>query len=88
LNWHITYEKGRGKRKGDDVGTKSIDFEDSKVLWQQFSSPLPGEYKVEATLSDDTGKKIDSKVGTVTIKGSAVTPAADDKKKDSDDEDK
>lgn len=87
LTWRITYENVAGKGKGEEVGTKSIDFEGSKALWQQFSSPLPGEYKVEATLSDDTGKKIESKAGTVTIKGSAVAPTADDSKKTSDDDD-
>jgi hypothetical protein len=73
LTWKITYENVKGKGKGDEVGTNTVDFEGSKQLWQSFSSPLPGEYKVEATLSDTDGKKIDSKSGTLTIKGDAPT---------------
>ena len=87
LTWKITYDEVKGKSKGEEVGTNTVDFEGSKQLWQSFSSPLPGEYGVEATLSDAEGKKIDSKSGNLTIKGSAPTaPSADDKKKsDTDD---
>jgi hypothetical protein len=86
LNWRITYEKVAGKAAGEEIGTKSIDFDGSKVLWQQFSSPLPGEYKAEATLTDESGKKLDSKSGTVTITGTAPseTKKGDDKKDDDD----
>ncbi len=84
LNWRMTYDNVKGRDKGEEIGTKSIDFEDSKQLWQQFSSPLPGEYGVEATLTDEAGKKIDSKKATVTIKASSSSPSDDsnDKKKD------
>ena len=87
LTWKLTYEAVQGKSKGAEVGTNTVDFEGSKQLWQSFSSPLPGEYAVEATLSDAEGKKIDSKSGKLTIKGSApASPSAADKKKsDSDD---
>jgi len=68
LTFKVTYENVAGKGKGEEVGAKTTDVEGSMILWQQFSSPLPGEYKVEATLNDDTGKQIDSKSGTVTIK--------------------
>lgn len=87
LTWKITYDNVQGKSKGGEVGTNTVDFEGSKQLWQSFSSPLPGEYGVEATLSDAEGKKIDSKSGKLTIKGSAPTaPSAEDKKKaDTDD---
>ena len=86
LTFKVTYENVPGKGKGEEVGNKTTDVEGSMILWQQFSSPLPGEFKVEATLSDDTGKQIDSKSGTVTVKGSAPTApsAADDKKTDDD----
>lgn len=87
LTWKITYDDVQGKSKGAEVGTNTVDFEGSKQLWQSFSSPLPGEYGVEATLSDAEGKKIDSKSGKLTIKGSApAAPSAEDKKKsDTDD---
>ena len=84
LTWKITYENVPGKGKGESVGDKTMDFEGSKMLWQQFSTPLPGEYKVEATLSDDTGKKIDNKSGTLTVKGSAPNSSTSDTKKDDD----
>lgn len=75
LTWRISYDNVKGKDKGEEVGTKDIEFEGSKQLWQQFSSPLPGEYKVEATLFDDTGKQIDQKTGMVTITGTAPASA-------------
>ena len=82
LTWKITYDDVQGKPRGSELGTNTVDFEGSKQLWQSFSSPLPGEYAVEATLSDGDGKKIDGKTGKLTIKGSAPTaPSADDKKK-------
>ncbi len=90
LNFKITYENVQGKGKGEEVGQKSTDVEGSMILWQSFSSPLPGEYKVVATLSDESGKQIDQKSGTLTIKGTApaAPPANTEKKKtDSDDED-
>lgn len=88
LTWKITYDNVQGKGKGEEVGTNTVDFEGSKQLWQSFSSPLPGEYKVEATLSDAEGKSIDNKSGTLSIKGSAPTATTKgDKLKASDDDD-
>ncbi len=68
LKWRITYDNVEGKGKGEAVGENVVDFEGSKQLWQSFSTPLPGEYKVEATLSDAEGKQIDAKTGSVTVK--------------------
>lgn len=85
LTFKITYENVPGKGKGEEIGSKTTDVEGSMMLWQQFSSPLPGDYKVEATLNDESGKKIDSKSGTVKITGSA--PAASDAKKSDDNKD-
>lgn len=89
LNFKITYENVQGKGKGEVVGQKSTDVEGSMILWQQFSSPLPGEYKVVATLSDESGKQIGERFGTVTITGTApaAAPPTSDKKKSDDDED-
>ncbi len=66
--------------------TKSIDFEGARPIWLQFSVPAAGTYKVDATLKDDTGKTIDSKSGTITVKGSAAPPPSSDSKKDEDDD--
>lgn len=85
LTWRITYENVPGKGKGEEVGKNTVDFEGSKQLWQSFSSPLPGEYKVEATLSDADGKQIDTKSGTLSIKGEAPSTKTDKSKVDSDD---
>ncbi|MGD9590783.1 MAG: hypothetical protein AB7Q37_17885 [Pyrinomonadaceae bacterium] len=78
LTWKVTYDNVKGRDKGEEVGTKSIDFEGSSRLWQTFSSPLPGEYKVEATLIDDSGKVIETKSGMVTVTGSAPDSGSDD----------
>lgn len=78
LTWKITYDNVKGKGKGEEIGTKSMDFDGSSRLWQTFSSPLPGEYKVEATLADENGKVIETKSGMVTIAGSSPDDDADD----------
>lgn len=67
LTWRVTYDDVKGKAPGEEVGTNSSDFEGASRLWQTFSSPLPGRYKVEATLFDDKGKVIDTKSGTVMV---------------------
>jgi len=78
LTWKVTYDNVKGRDKGEEIGTKSIDFEGSSRLWQTFSTPLPGEYKVEATLTDDSGKVIESKSGMVTVTGAPSGTDSDD----------
>ena len=85
MEFKVTAENVTGAPKGKEVMNKSIDFEGARPIWLQFSVNAPGEYKVEATMSDDTGKKIDSKSGTITVKGSAAPPASSDKSDDDDD---
>ena len=93
MNFKVTYENVAGKKKGDEANKQSVDFEGARPIWLAFSVPLPGEYKVEAELMDEDGKKIDSKSGNVTVKGAPMTAPADsddkksDDKKKSDDED-
>lgn len=90
LAFKVTYENVAGKTKGEELGPiKPNDVEGSMILWQSFTAQSPGEYRVEATLTDDTGKKVDSKTGTVKVTGGAAptAPAAtDDKKKDEDED--
>lgn len=87
MNFKVTYENVAGKSKGDEALKESIDFEGARPIWLALSVPLPGEYKIEATLVDETGKTIESKSGTVTAKGSAAPPPpASDTKKDDDDD--
>ncbi len=86
MKWRITYDNVPGRSRGEEVGTNTVDFEGSKQLWQSFSTPLPGEYKVEATLTDAEGKQIDAKSGTLTVKGSAPSSPTSSDTKDSDDD--
>ena len=87
IAWKVTYENVAGKTKGEEfAGGKPMEFEGSSQLWTQFSSPLPGDYKVEATLTDSTGKTISTKSAVVKVTGSAPSAPAtsDDKSKDDD----
>lgn len=80
MKFNLTYDNVPGKSKGETIGTRDIDFDGSSSVTFNFSSPLPGDYKVEATLLDEEGKEIGKKSGTVTVKGSAPTaPAAETK---------
>ena len=87
MTYKVTYENVAGKTKGEEALSESIDFEGARPIWLAFTVPLPGEYKVEASLLDDTGKKVDSKSGNITAKGGAAPPpaASDTKKDDADD---
>jgi len=85
MNFVVTYDNVTGKKKGDEVIKKDIDFEGARPIWLAFNVADPGDYKVEASLLDEDGKKIDSKSGTISVKGAPMTaPAApgsaDDKK--------
>ena len=86
LTWKATYENVAGKTKGDKVGEpSSIDLPSSGTAFAPFSFPIPGEYKVEATLTDESGKTIATKSATTKITGSAPAAPADehnDDKKD------
>ncbi len=78
LTWRMSYEDVPGKGRDEEIGTNSREFEDSSRLWQTFSTPLPGKYKVEATLQDDKGKVIESRAGTVTVTGKSPSKEADE----------
>ena len=83
MTFKVTYENVAGKTKGDEALKDSTDFEGSRPIWLAFNVPLPGEYKVEMSLADETGKVIDTKSGTITVKGGAApAPAANDSKDD------
>lgn len=88
LTWKVTYDNVTGKTKGEEVGKRDMELTAASKVWTQFSSPLPGDYKVEATLTDEAGKTIATKSGTVKVTGTApAAPAtsSDDKKTDDDD---
>lgn len=86
LTWKPTYENVAGKTKGESVGAPgSMDVTGSGTAFAPMSFPMPGDYKIEATLADESGKTIATKSATVKITGSAPaapTAPADDKKSD------
>jgi hypothetical protein len=94
MKFKLTYENVQGKGKGEEALSKDIDFEGARPIFLSFNVPLPGEYKVEATLLGEDGKEVDKKSGTITVKGSAPAPATstetkkDDDNKEDDSEDK
>lgn len=89
LTWTPSYENVAGKTKGDKVGAPgSIDLPSSGTAFAPMSFPMPGDYKIEATLADESGKTIATKSAMVKITGSApaaAPPASSDK---DDEEDK
>ncbi len=91
VNFKVTYEDVPGRTKGEEAMNQSMDFEGARPVWLSFAVPAAGEYAVEATLLDDTDKKIDSKSGKITAKGSslpqATAPNDGDKKSDAKKED-
>lgn len=87
MAFKVTVENVTGAAKGQEVISKSIDFEGARPIWLQFTVNKPGEFRVETVLSDETGKEIDKKSGTITVTGSAAPPATTDKKDNDDDDD-
>jgi hypothetical protein len=68
--------------KDKEVLTKDVDFEGSRPVFLELTVPAGGEYKIEAALLDDSGKEIDKKSGTVTVKGGASTTSNSTDKQD------
>lgn len=86
LTWKVSYDNVAGKGKGEEIGKKDTELTSSSQIWTSFSSPLPGDYKVEATLTDEDGKTIATKTGMVKVTGTAPAAASDDKKVDDQDD--
>ncbi len=87
LTFKVTYENVAGKTKGEEIAAaKPNDVEGSMILWQSFTANSPGEYRIEAIMTDDTGNKVDSKTGTVKVSGGAAPTAPVGDKKADDDE--
>lgn len=82
LKFKISFENVQGKGKGEEALTKDIDFEGSRAVFLNFNAPLPGEYKLDAALLDESGKEIDKKSGTVTVKGDAPAPTTNSDSED------
>ncbi|MEP7039798.1 MAG: hypothetical protein ABI891_15800 [Acidobacteriota bacterium] len=71
---------------------KELKTEGSQQVWLNFSVPngfVPGTYKLEAVLSDESDKELDRKIGTFTVggaKSSKTTKPKSTKTKDSTDD--
>jgi hypothetical protein len=74
IKFNAGYENVPGKTKGESALTKDIDFEGSVPVILSLTLPLPGEYKIEAILSDEQGKELGRKSGIVSVKGNAPAP--------------
>ncbi len=66
---------------------KELDFEGSRPVFLELTIPAGGEYKVEATLFDESGKEIDKKSGNFTVKGGTTTTEKPKESSDSDSDD-
>jgi hypothetical protein len=94
MRFKVFYENVTGKTKGEEAMNKDLDFEGARPVFLTFDLPVPGEFKVEATLLDEQGKELDKKSGTFTVKGESQTTTEkpksssdSDKDKDSDSDD-
>jgi hypothetical protein len=75
LNFEVTVDSNvENKVQGDHIMNKSIDFEGKQPLFLHFSIAYPGNYKIEATLTDQNGKQLDTKAGIITVTGEAKPP--------------
>lgn len=88
LTFKVLTENVPGKGKGESAFEKSVDVEAAGSVWLALTLPLGGEYKVESTLLDDSGKEVDKKAATFSVKAAAPAPATKDDDADKDSEDK
>lgn len=66
--------------------TKEVELPGSGRAYLEITSIGGGEYKAEATLIDETGKEVDKKTGTFSVKGGAPTTTTEKKEDSSDSE--
>ena len=85
IEFVVKYGDVPGRESGDQLLRQKIEFEGARPIWLTFSAPFAGVYDVEATLLDESDKKLDSKSGKVTATGehkAEESPAKEgDKKK-------
>lgn len=69
--------------------TKEVELEGAGRAFLELTNLPSGEYKAEAVLFDESGKEIDKKSGTFSVKGGSTetTKPATDSNKDADSED-
>ena len=84
VDFTVTCENVKGKEKGWNVMNKLTDVQGGWPVSLHFSVADPGEYRIEAGLYDDTGQKIDSRSGTVTVTGEPLPLESEEKDRDKD----
>ena len=82
VRFKLYFDNVDGKKKGEEGGTLDVDLPGSGTATFSFNAVLPGDYKVDATLLDDSGKELGKKSGTISVKGSAPTTTTETKKDD------
>ncbi len=94
MKFDIAYEAPAGSKVTSPPFSKETDFDGSTSPYLFVPATIPGTYKVDVTMSDESGKMIDKKSGTYTVKGTpAPTPDTSakpdaDSDKDADEEKK
>ena len=78
VKFKYTLEPTAGGKPQD--GSLDVDLPGSGSAQLSLTPTMPGTFKVDASLVDESGKELDKKSGSVTIKGDA--PAPKDTKKD------
>lgn len=81
MRFKVYYENVSLKKKGEEALSKDIDFEGSRPVNLSFDAVIPGEFRAEAILLDESGREIDKKSGNFTIKADASVPATTETKK-------
>jgi len=82
VNFKLFFENVQGQKKGEVAGTTDVEMASSGTATFSFNAVAPGDYKIDATLIDESGKEIDKKSATVTVKGAAPTTSTDKPKSD------
>lgn len=63
--------------------TKEVEMPGNGTAYLEITNAAAGEYKAEAVLLDESGKEVDKKNGTFTVKGNAPATTTEKPKDDS-----
>ncbi len=85
VKFRLLFDKVEGGQSGTVAYKveKDTTVEDSRAVWLNFSVPggfVPGSYKFETVLTDESGKELDRKTGNFTVAGSPTKPATTESK--------
>jgi hypothetical protein len=80
--------EGPNVKPGSDTVSQEVKVDGNDAATFSFTAATGGSVKVDVSMTDDSGKELDKKSGSFTIKAPpAPTPAADDKDADADKDD-